>query len=125
MRRRYVYERRGRMYMGKELVVGWLAEWVRAKGHAVRSQVTAASGAVSLMQMQQSAKRQYQVQNHDWRDCLGVWTAPGYRYVKWPADRFRHILYPIPGRVSFHEVRDDAESLLQCKLPGLGEWFRS
>lgn len=57
----YIYERRGRMHGGKDLVVGYWAEWVRSKGHAVKSQVTAASGAVSLMQTQENAKRQFQV----------------------------------------------------------------
>ena len=49
------------MAAGKDLMVGFLREWVRSKGHAVKSQVTAASGAVNLMQMQDAAKRQYQV----------------------------------------------------------------
>ena len=50
------------MHGGKDLVVGYWAEWVRSKGHAMGSQVTAASGAVSLMQTQENAKRQFQVQ---------------------------------------------------------------
>ena len=56
---RYIYERRGRMYAGKGL--GSAIEWMRAKGHGVKSQVTAASGAANILVMQANAKKQYQV----------------------------------------------------------------
>jgi hypothetical protein len=55
----YIYERRGRMYAGKGL--GSAIEWMRAKGHGVKSQVTAASGAANILVMQANAKKQYQV----------------------------------------------------------------
>lgn len=57
--RRYIYERRGRMYAGKGL--GSAVEWMRAKGHGFKSQVTAASGAADILVMQANAKKQFQV----------------------------------------------------------------
>lgn len=36
-------------------------EWVRSKGHTIKSQFAAVSAAVEVMQMEQRAKQQYEV----------------------------------------------------------------
>jgi hypothetical protein len=59
----YVYERRGRMYAGKG--PSMVVEWMRAKGHGIKSQVTAASGAADIMIMQANAKKQFQVTGNE------------------------------------------------------------
>lgn len=54
----YVYERRGRMHSNAPSKA---VEWVRSKGHTVKSQLAAVSAAVSVMQMEQQAKQKYEV----------------------------------------------------------------
>lgn len=58
----YVYERRGRMHSNG---VNKAIEWVRSKGHNLKSQFAAVSAAVNIMQMQYEAKKMYQVTGND------------------------------------------------------------
>jgi len=50
---RYVYEHEARRFLGKGPVMGLFGagEWVRGKGHAMKSQWNAAMAAVDLMQV--------------------------------------------------------------------------
>ena len=51
--RRYVYQHMAARELGKTTPFGVLSagEWLRGKGHAVRSQFSAAKGAIDLMQV--------------------------------------------------------------------------